>query len=85
MTAYVRPADLAEATRALADHPDWMILAGGTDLMVHAPHQPVPVGILDLWRLPELGGVDARTRAMIDRGCASAPARPGARSSPTRA
>ncbi|MCE9572445.1 MAG: FAD binding domain-containing protein [Deltaproteobacteria bacterium] len=62
MTAYVRPADLAEATRVLADHPAWMILAGGTDLMVHAQHQPVPVGILDLWRLPGLGGIDARQR-----------------------
>ena len=54
MTDYVRPRDLEEATTARAAHPDWMLLAGGTDLMVNANHRPVPAGILDLWRLAEL-------------------------------
>jgi xanthine dehydrogenase small subunit len=61
-TAYVRPGNLAEATYVLADHLDWMILAGGTDLMVNAPHRPVPVGVLDLWRLPDLGEITATSR-----------------------
>ena len=51
MTAYLRPRDLAEALDARAAHPDWMVLAGGTDLMVNANHRAAPAGILDLWRL----------------------------------
>jgi CO/xanthine dehydrogenase FAD-binding subunit len=51
MTAYLRPRDLDEALAVRAAHPDWMVLAGGTDLMVNAPRAVVPAGILDLWRL----------------------------------
>lgn len=57
MTGYVRPASLAEAVAARAAHPDWIVLAGGTDLMVEAPQRPVPAGIIDLWAMPELTGV----------------------------
>jgi CO/xanthine dehydrogenase FAD-binding subunit len=57
MTAYVRPRDLAEAVAVRAAHPDWMVLAGGTDLMVDAAHRPAPAGILDLWRLAAIGFV----------------------------
>lgn len=57
MTTYLRPASLAEAVAARAAHPDWMVLAGGTDLMVDAPSKPVPAGIVDLWALPELRGI----------------------------
>jgi CO/xanthine dehydrogenase FAD-binding subunit len=51
---YLRPRDLDEALAARAAHPDWMMLAGGTDLMVNANHKPEPAGILDLWRLEAL-------------------------------
>ncbi len=54
MTGYVRPRDLDEALATRAEHGDWMVLSGGTDLMVNANHKPVPAGILDLWRLGEL-------------------------------
>lgn len=57
MTDYVRPRDLDEALAARAAHPGWMVLAGGTDLMVNANHREVPAGILDLWRLPAIGFV----------------------------
>jgi CO/xanthine dehydrogenase FAD-binding subunit len=57
VTEYVRPRDLAEALDVRAQHPDWMVLAGGTDLMVTANHRPVPVGIIDIWRLPDLGDI----------------------------
>ena len=57
MTSYVRPRDLGEALATRAEHPDWMVLAGGTDLMVNANHRAEPAGILDLWRLPGLGGI----------------------------
>src|SRR6476469_8242168 len=54
MTEYIRPRELGEALDVRAQHPDWMVLAGGTDLMVNANHRPIPKGILDLWRLGEL-------------------------------
>ena len=57
MTDYLRPRDLGEALAARAAHPDWMVLAGGTDLMVNANHRAAPAGILDLWRLAAIGFV----------------------------
>jgi xanthine dehydrogenase small subunit len=60
VTTYLRPANLDEALRARFDHPDWMVLAGGTDLMVDAPRRAVPVGMIDLWRLAPLCGIDTR-------------------------
>jgi xanthine dehydrogenase small subunit len=54
VTEYLRPRDVREALDARAAHPDWMVLAGGTDLMVNANHRAAPAGILDLWRCPEL-------------------------------
>jgi len=54
VSQYLRPRDLSEALAARAAHPDWMVLAGGTDLMVNANHRAAPKGILDLWRLPTI-------------------------------
>jgi CO/xanthine dehydrogenase FAD-binding subunit len=51
VTGYLRPRDLDEALEARAAHPDWTVLAGGTDLLVNANHRAAPPGILDLWRL----------------------------------
>lgn len=67
MTAYARPRNLDEACELRAKHPDWMLLAGGTDLMVTANHRPVPAGIIDLWRMPGLGGI-AATGAQVTIG-----------------
>jgi xanthine dehydrogenase small subunit len=58
MTGYVRPGSLAEAIAARAAHPDWTVIAGGTDLMVDAPQRPPPVGIIDVWGLADLCGID---------------------------
>lgn len=69
MTAYARPRDVQEALELRAQHPDWMVLAGGTDLMVNANHRPAPAGILDVWRLPGLGGIAATSdRVTIGAG-----------------
>jgi CO/xanthine dehydrogenase FAD-binding subunit len=65
MTSYLRPRSLDEATVARAAYPDWMVLAGGTDLMVNANHRPTPPGILDLWRLGELGFVRVEGDAIV--------------------
>jgi CO/xanthine dehydrogenase FAD-binding subunit len=64
MTAYLRPRDLDEAVAARAAHPDWMVLAGGTDLMVNANHRAAPAGILDLWRLHAIGFIRVAERAI---------------------
>lgn len=55
MTDYLRPADLGHALAARAEHPDWWLLAGGTDLMVG--QRAAPRGVIDLFGLPELRGV----------------------------
>jgi len=68
MTTYLRPRDLEEAVAARAAHPDWMVLAGGTDLMVNANHKPTPVGILDLWRLGEIGFIRVEDDTMAIGG-----------------
>lgn len=57
MTDYLRPRSIDEALAQRAAHPDWMVLAGGTDLMVNANHRAAPAGIIDLWRLPGLGAI----------------------------
>ena len=59
MTQYARPRDVKEAVELRAKHSDWMVLAGGTDLMVNANHRAAPAGILDVWRLPGLAGITA--------------------------
>ncbi len=65
MTAYLRPRTLEEAAVARAAYPDWMVLAGGTDLMVNANHKPTPTGILDLWRLAELGFIRVEADVIV--------------------
>ena len=64
MTGYVRPRGLDEALATRAAHPDWMVLAGGTDLMVNANHRAAPAGILDLWRLPAIGFIQVTGEAI---------------------
>ena len=39
MTEYLRPRSLDEALAARAAHPEFMVLAGATDLMVDAKHK----------------------------------------------
>jgi xanthine dehydrogenase small subunit len=56
-TPYLRPRSLDEALAARAAHPDWLVLAGGTDAMVDAPHHAPPAGIVDLWRCAPLCGI----------------------------
>ncbi len=68
-TKYVRPRDLDEAVVARAAYPDWMVLAGGTDLMVNANHRAAPPGIIDLWRLPDIGFIRVEpTQIVIGAG-----------------
>lgn len=70
MTEYVRPASLDDALRARAEHTDWSVLAGGTDLMVGAVSRPEPPGVIDLFGLRELVGV-ARDAGALRIGAAT--------------
>src|SRR5688572_28475665 len=54
------PRSLGEALALRASNPTAMPLAGGTDVMVYLEAQSIdPPAFLDLWGLPELGGVTA--------------------------
>jgi xanthine dehydrogenase small subunit len=57
MTEYLRPASLDGALRARREHPDYVVLAGGTDLLVGATRRPEPPGIIDLFGLAPLVGI----------------------------
>ena len=58
MNAWRRPRSLEEALALREAHPDWTLLAGGTDLMVGALDAPRPVGVIDLFGLPELRALE---------------------------
>jgi CO/xanthine dehydrogenase FAD-binding subunit len=65
VTAYLRPRDLDEALAHHAAHPDHVVIAGGTDLLVNANHKPAPPGLLDLWRLPDLGFIRPEAATIV--------------------
>jgi xanthine dehydrogenase small subunit len=71
MTAYLRPASLADALAARAAHPDWTVLAGGTDLLVAANSKPAPAGVLDIWGLDALTGITGERDGAIRIGAAT--------------
>jgi CO/xanthine dehydrogenase FAD-binding subunit len=59
VTDYSKPASLEDAYAARAAHPDYVLLAGGTDYMVGVLHRPAPAGVIDLFGLEGLCGIDA--------------------------
>lgn len=65
--AYHRPATLGEACRLLADDPQAVALAGGTDLMVHL-RQPWrgrrPAAVVNLKRIPDLAVIGVGDRSL---------------------
>lgn len=58
MTDYVRPRTLRDALKARADHADYTVLAGGTDLMVGAMYRDASGGVIDVWGVDGLVGID---------------------------
>jgi xanthine dehydrogenase small subunit len=61
---YLRPRSIDEVLQFRASHPDWMLLAGGTDLLVDSNHRKTPIGIIDVWRLASLAGIRQRDAAI---------------------
>ncbi len=58
MTQYTKPATLEEALALRAAHPDFLVLAGGTDAMVDLPRREGALaGVIDLFGLAPLSGI----------------------------
>lgn len=71
MTDYLRPDSLEDALRARDEHPDWLLLAGGTDVMVGFAEKPAPSGVIDVFGLPGLCGVSREPDGTIRIGAAT--------------
>lgn len=56
--AYARAMSLDDALRVRAEHPSWLVLAGGTDVMVPGSGLTDAPGVLDVFGVGELRGVD---------------------------
>jgi carbon-monoxide dehydrogenase medium subunit len=64
--AYRRPANLAEAERLLADHPEATLLAGGMTLIPTLKLRLArPSHVVDIARLAELKGIEAKDDRLI--------------------
>lgn len=57
MTEYLCPTTVDEAVRALAEHSDFAVVAGGTDLLVAANKHFKPNGVINVFGLEEMTGV----------------------------
>jgi xanthine dehydrogenase small subunit len=71
MTDYLRPESLEEALRARRAHPEFVVLAGGTDLLVGAIHKHEPPGVIDLFGLAPLCGVELAAGGALRIGAAT--------------
>jgi xanthine dehydrogenase small subunit len=71
VTAYLRPSSLDDALRARRAHPDYTVLAGGTDLLVASAHRPDPPGIIDLFGLAPLVGIAEEPDGTVSIGAAT--------------
>jgi CO/xanthine dehydrogenase FAD-binding subunit len=71
VTAYVRPAGLDEALAARRAHPDYVVLAGGTDLLVQAGRSAEPPGVIDLFGLAPLCGISVSGDGAVVIGAAT--------------
>ena len=59
MADFLQPQTLHEALEQRAAHPDYLPIAGCTDVMVGFAHQEAPSGVIDLFGLSEIKGICA--------------------------
>ena len=71
MSAYLRPTSLGEAAAMRAEHPSFTVLAGGTDLLVASNHKAAPAGIIDVFGLRDIHGIENRDDRSIRIGAAT--------------
>lgn len=66
---YAGPVTLDDALRLRGEHPDWLVLAGGTDVMVGEGERIGALGVLDVFGVAELHTVRARQDAIRIGAC----------------
>ncbi len=71
MSDFLRPESLVQAAEMRASHRNYTVLAGGTDLLVAANHKPAPLGIIDLFGLRDLRGIERLADQSIRIGAAT--------------
>lgn len=71
MTDYIRPTTLDEALSARAEHAEFTVLCGGTDLLVAGNKQDHPSGVIDLFGLSPLVGVRLGDDGSVTIGAAT--------------
>ena len=71
MTGYIRPTSLEQALSARAEHPEHVVLCGGTDLLVGSNKHDHPPGIIDLFGLPEMVGLSEGADGSVRIGAAT--------------
>jgi xanthine dehydrogenase small subunit len=71
MSAYLRAATLGDAIEFRAAHPEYTVLAGGTDIFVAASSRPAPVGIIDIFGAEGLTGVSSGDSGSVIIGAAT--------------
>jgi xanthine dehydrogenase small subunit len=71
MTTFLAPRTLDEALAARRANPDFVVLAGGTDLLVGAHRRPEPPGVIDLFGLVDLVGVTVEADGSVVIGAAT--------------
>ncbi len=57
MSEFLQPSSVEAALEARAKHPDYELVAGGTDLYVASKDRPSPPGTIDLFGIPGLSEV----------------------------
>jgi CO/xanthine dehydrogenase FAD-binding subunit len=67
--AYAGATSLAGALRVRAEHPKWLVLAGGTDVMAPGSGLADPPGVLDVFGVDELHGVDGAAEVIRIGAC----------------
>ncbi len=58
MSEFIVPESLPEALEARVQHPDYIVVAGGTDIMVASKDRAAPLGMISIFGLGELGVID---------------------------
>lgn len=66
---YAGPAALDDALRLRDEHRDWLVLAGGTDVMVGEAQRSAALGVLDLFGVAELHAVEATENVIRIGAC----------------
>lgn len=67
---FEQPSDLATALRLRSQHPEYMLIAGGTDLMVDLPRRATqPAGVISLQDVPELRGIHTQEATLRIGAC----------------